>query len=74
MLVLNSNAADGKDVSWIWDVDFESKVNDLPSNIFVSGQRYGDMMLRDLFGKDRRRLRFSQLCDYFAEGGPVGMP
>ena len=46
MLVLNSNAADGKDVSWIWDVDFESKVNDLPSNIFVSGQRYGDMMLR----------------------------
>ena len=46
MLVLNSNAADGKDVSWIWDVDFESKVDDLPSNIYVSGQRYGDMMLR----------------------------
>lgn len=46
MLVLNSNTADGKDVSWIWDVDFESKVNDLPSNIYVSGQRYGDMMLR----------------------------
>ena len=46
MLVLNSNAADGKDVSWIWDVDFESKVDDLPANIYVSGQRYGDMMLR----------------------------
>ncbi len=46
MLVLNSNTADGKDVSWIWDVDFESKVDDLPSNIYVSGQRYGDMMLR----------------------------
>ena len=46
MLVLNSNTADGKDVSWIWDVDFESKVNDLPANIYVSGQRFGDMMLR----------------------------
>jgi UDP-N-acetylmuramyl tripeptide synthase len=46
MLVLNSNTADGKDVSWIWDVDFESKVDDLPQNIYVSGERYGDMMLR----------------------------
>lgn len=46
MLVLNSNIADGKDVSWIWDVDFESKADDLPANIYVSGQRYGDMMLR----------------------------
>jgi len=46
MLVLNSNDADGKDVSWIWDVDFESKADALPSNIYVSGQRYGDMMLR----------------------------
>ena len=46
MLVLNSNTADGKDVSWIWDVDFESKAEDLPENIYVSGQRYGDMMLR----------------------------
>ncbi|MBR1798049.1 MAG: DUF1727 domain-containing protein [Clostridiales bacterium] len=46
MLVLNSNAADGRDVSWIWDVDFESKAKDLPGNIYVSGQRYGDMMLR----------------------------
>ena len=46
MLVLNSNTADGRDVSWIWDVDFESKADDLPANIYVSGQRYGDMMLR----------------------------
>lgn len=46
MLVLNSNIADGKDVSWIWDVDFESKAKDLPDKIYVSGQRFGDMMLR----------------------------
>ena len=45
-LLLNSNFADGKDVSWIWDVDFESKAEDLPENIYVSGQRYADMNLR----------------------------
>lgn len=46
MLLLNSNIADGKDVSWIWDVDFETKIEGLPKNIYVSGQRYSDMKLR----------------------------
>lgn len=46
MLLLNSNIADGKDVSWIWDVDLESKAEDLPENIFISGERWGDMLLR----------------------------
>lgn len=46
MLCLNSNFADGKDVSWIWDVDFENKAEDLPENIYVAGQRWGDMKLR----------------------------
>lgn len=46
MLLLNSNIADGKDVSWIWDVDFETKMEGLPKNIYVSGQRYSDMKLR----------------------------
>lgn len=43
-LLLNSNDADGKDVSWIWDVDFESR--SYPDRVFVSGERYGDMFLR----------------------------
>lgn len=46
MLLLNSNIADGKDVSWIWDVDFETKIEGLPEKIYVSGQRYSDMKLR----------------------------
>ena len=46
MLCLNSNFADGKDVSWIWDVDFESKADDLPKDVYVAGQRWGDMKLR----------------------------
>ncbi|MCQ2483009.1 MAG: MurT ligase domain-containing protein [Clostridia bacterium] len=53
MFLLNSNIADGKDVSWIWDVDFESKANDLPSDIYVSGERFGDMLLRVTYaGRD----------------------
>lgn len=46
MLLLNSKSADGKDVSWIWDVDLESKMEGLPKKLYVSGKRYGDMLLR----------------------------
>ncbi|MBR3031853.1 MAG: DUF1727 domain-containing protein, partial [Clostridiales bacterium] len=54
-MLLNSNIADGKDVSWIWDVDFESK--EFPKKVYVSGDRYGDMMLRILYsGVDRSRI------------------
>lgn len=44
LFLLNDKTADGKDVSWIWDVDFES--NSLPDRIFVSGTRCYDMALR----------------------------
>lgn len=54
-MLLNSNIADGKDVSWIWDVDFESK--EFPEKVYVSGDRYGDMMLRIVYsGVDRSRI------------------
>jgi len=45
---LNDNSADGKDVSWIWDANFE-KLNDLDAlipEIYVSGIRAGDMAVR----------------------------
>lgn len=55
-LLLNSNDADGKDVSWIWDVDFESR--SYPEKVFVSGERYGDMYLRLAYaGIDKNRMR-----------------
>ncbi len=43
-LLLNSNIADGTDVSWIWDVDFESRK--YPEQIYVSGERSAEMLLR----------------------------
>ena len=44
--MLNDNYADGTDVSWIWDVDFE-RFQDLTINdVFVSGIRCYDMAVR----------------------------
>ena len=44
--MLNDNYADGRDVSWIWDVDFE-KLSTLPiKDVFISGTRLYDMAVR----------------------------
>lgn len=45
-LLLNDNYADGKDVSWIWDVGFENLDNETIKNIMVSGIRVYDMSIR----------------------------
>lgn len=45
LLVLNDRIPDGRDVSWIWDVDFEEYIRSF-KNIFVSGDRAYDMGLR----------------------------
>lgn len=45
LLVLNDRVADGHDVSWIWDVDFESFINQF-SSVTISGDRVYDMGLR----------------------------
>ncbi len=45
---LNDNSADGRDVSWIWDVNFEklTEMDRLIPEIYVSGIRSGDMAVR----------------------------
>ncbi len=45
LLALNDLAADGRDVSWIWDVDFEELVPQAAS-VTVTGVRAEDMALR----------------------------
>lgn len=45
-LFLNDNTADGKDVSWIWDADFELMNNLNISNIFLGGTRAHDLAVR----------------------------
>lgn len=44
---LNDNAADGKDISWIWDVDFEAlERTDAVRQFVCSGVRADEMALR----------------------------
>ncbi|WAM32386.1 MurT ligase domain-containing protein [Caldicellulosiruptor naganoensis] len=47
VFILNDNAADGKDVSWIWDADFDilSEVKNIKA-LFFGGKRKEDIALR----------------------------
>ncbi len=45
LFVLNDNIADGQDISWIWDVDFERSTQHL-ATLTVAGTRAFDLALR----------------------------
>ena len=45
LIIINDNYADGRDVSWLWDAEFE-RVNTNKNEIVVSGIRANDMALR----------------------------
>ena len=70
-LVLNDRIADGRDVSWIWDVDFESfrAAPGSLSLLAVAGDRCGDMALRLKYaGFDLSALQTS------GDAGPLLLP
>ena len=45
LIAINDNYADGRDVSWLWDSDFES-LKDFRGNFYITGTRADDMALR----------------------------
>ncbi len=49
MIALNDEIADGQDVSWIWDVDFEPLIP-LLDRLIVSGGRAAELGLRFAYG------------------------
>jgi UDP-N-acetylmuramyl tripeptide synthase len=56
VVALNDRIADGRDVSWIWDVDFEP-VLEVAGRIVVSGERAAELALRFTYaGFPRERL------------------
>ena len=56
VVALNDRIADGRDVSWIWDVDFEP-VLEHAERIVVSGERAAELALRFTYaGFPRERL------------------
>ena len=46
IIVINDNAQDGRDVSWLWDVDFDRLADETIRSITVSGLCLLDMQLR----------------------------
>lgn len=60
LIIINDNYADGRDVSWLWDADFEI-LKDYPNNIIVSGIRAYDMAVRMKYaGFDERKIEVRQ--------------
>jgi UDP-N-acetylmuramyl tripeptide synthase len=56
VVALNDEIADGRDVSWIWDVDFEPLLAGL-DRVVVAGSRAEELGLRFAYGGlDRRRI------------------
>ena len=45
LIIINDNYADGRDVSWLWDANFEV-INTIKKEVVVSGTRANDMALR----------------------------
>ena len=46
IILINDNSADGTDVSWLWDVDFDRLADTNAASVSVSGIRCRDMQLR----------------------------
>jgi UDP-N-acetylmuramyl tripeptide synthase len=56
VIALNDGIADGKDVSWIWDVDFEPLLDGL-DRVVVTGNRAAELALRFAYaGFDRESI------------------
>ena len=49
VIALNDAIADGRDVSWIWDVDFEPLINGL-ERLVATGNRAAELALRFKYG------------------------
>ena len=49
VIALNDATADGKDVSWIWDVDLEPLLERV-GRVILSGERAAELALRCVYG------------------------
>jgi UDP-N-acetylmuramyl tripeptide synthase len=69
VIALNDAIADGRDVSWIWDVDFEPILPHV-DRIVVSGERAAELGLRLVYGGYREdRLEVEPALDRALDRG-----
>lgn len=62
LLALNDGYADGTDVSWIWDVDFEDFLPQF-GRLTLTGDRTYDLALRVFYAMDRNAVSFLPVPD-----------
>ncbi|MDQ2984845.1 MAG: MurT ligase domain-containing protein [Actinomycetota bacterium] len=63
LIALNDGIADGRDVSWIWDVDFEPLLEGLET-LIASGERAAELALRFKYaGLDERAIEVVPALD-----------
>jgi len=68
LFMLNDNIADGRDISWIWDVDFE-RIAQQTNSLTVTGTRALDLGLRLKYaGIDARMMNIVPLAPVRAAG------
>ncbi len=64
LIAINDNYADGRDVSWLWDADFE-QLAECPGPFVVSGQRCHDMAVRLKYaGVDAAKITIEPSLDH----------
>ena len=78
LVALNDRTADGRDVSWIWDVDFEPLFPRI-HHLTVTGDRAYDLALRFRYGGlDQRRMTIVESLeasvDHATAATPPGRP
>ena len=73
LLALNDNFADGRDVSWIWDVDVEA-LSGRSDDILISGLRANDLALRFKYAGLEASVEpdLSRALDRFVASLPAG--
>lgn len=69
LIILNDRIPDGTDVSWIWDVDFETLVSN-KTKLYLAGDRVYDLALRIKYSGNRnvKDLVFENLEDAIFTG------
>ena len=61
VISINDGLGDGKDVTWLWDVDFENLIKDEIKSYHTSGRRYADMALRlKYMGVETDKISFAK--------------
>lgn len=63
IIAVNDKPSDGRDISWIWDVDFEALNSDNVKNIYTSGIRHNDLEVRFKYADFKNTKDFENIKD-----------